>query len=60
MSLDYVHPGALSCTATQDVALNISITRTPVLEVPTGIVIGIAIAKINGVHGGVANTLTHT
>ena len=33
---------------------------TPVLEVPTGVVIETAVAKIDGVHGGVANTVTHT
>ena len=64
LSLDYGgQPGALSCTATQDVAPNISITRlmgTPVLEVPTGIVIGMEVAKIDGVHGGAANTVSHT
>ena len=67
MSLDYrpsaAQPGALSCTATQDCAPNISITRlmgAPVPEVPTGIVIGIEVAKIDGVHGGAANTVTHT
>ena len=53
----------MSCTATQDVAPNISITRlmgTPVPEVPTGIVIETAVAKIDGVHGGAANAITYT
>ena len=65
MSLDYGgQAGSLSCTATQDVAPNISIIRvtgTPFL-LPTGIVkgMGVVLSKIDGVHGGAANTLTHT
>ena len=55
MSLDYGgQPGALSRTATQNCAPNISITRligAPAHEVPTGIVIGIEVAKNDGVHG---------
>ena len=63
MSLVYGgQAGSLSCTATQDCVPNISIIRvtgTPFL-LPTGIVKGMEVAKNDGLHGGAANTLTHT